>query len=136
MATPDPEVEEILATLGETPLAWLAAEARAAVEALPDLGATAGAEVEAANLQLRALEEALLEPIRRELTATERIGGLADALGLSPKVELLLEDGEAPRRIVLNSDGRRLAMATFVETLDRALGQARERVTVRERSGQ
>lgn len=136
MAMPDPEVEEILATLGETPLAWLAAEARGAVEDLPELrGVAPGAELEAVSMQLQAIEEAVLEPIRRELTATTRIGGLAEDLGLSSQVELLLENGETQRRMVLNSEGRRVALETFVDTLDRALGQARESVAVRGQRG-
>ena len=137
MATPDDEVEAILAALGETPLAWLAAEGRAAVDALPDRAArTRAAEIEAVGEQLTAIERATLDPLRRELAATERLGPLAEQLGLSQNVELLLAEDEEQRRIVLNSEGRRAALETFVGAFDRTLGQARERVAIRRGRGQ
>ena len=137
MAIADETVEEILASLGEGPLAWLAAEGRAAVDALPEQAPrTRDAEVQAVGDQLTALERAILDPLRRELAATERLAPLAQDLGLSENVELLLDDGEDPRRIVLNSAGRREALEAFVGALDRAMGQARERVATRRRRGQ
>jgi hypothetical protein len=137
MATPDPEVEEILATLGETPLAWMAIIGRSAVDALPDLDERAsGGDLEAANMQLAAIEEALLDPLRREITATKTIGELAEGLGLSDQVEVLVEDGGEPNRLVLNGEGRIEALETFAGALDRALGQARERAFVRRRRDQ
>ncbi len=132
MATLDPEVEAILAALGETPLAWLAAEGRAAVDAMPDRPArTRAAAIEAAGEQLTAVERATLDPLRRELAATERLGPLAEQFGLSSNVELLLAGEAAERRIVLNGEGRRAALAAFVDILGQSLGQARERIAVR-----
>jgi|688.fasta_scaffold1812000_1 hypothetical protein len=137
MATLDPEVEAILAALGETPLAWLAMEGRAAVDALPDRPArTRAAEIEAVGEQLAAIERATLDPMRRELAATERLGPLAEQFGLSAKVELLLDDDAQGRRIVLNSEGRHAALASFVDVLSQSLGQARERVATRRGRGQ
>jgi hypothetical protein len=137
MAIADETVEEILASLSETPLAWLAAEGRAAVDALPERAPrTRGAEIETADEQLDVVERTLLEPLRRELAATARLAPLAKELGLSPNVELLLDDEQDQQRIVLNSRGRFEALGTFVGALDRAIGQARERVRTRRRTGQ
>lgn len=134
MATPDPVVEEILSTLAESELRWLALVGRNAVDLLPDqLHPTAGQRIEAAHRQLHALSRAMLDPLKRELEALARLPGLAEELNVRPHIKLVIAVDEGRDRAVeLISVRRRQALERFIQALDAAIGSAIQRVILRE----
>jgi hypothetical protein len=134
MATPDPEVDEILMTLAESPLQWIASAGRAAIAALPEQRRqTPRQRLEAAHEQLDVMSRAVLAPLKRELEALDRLPELAQKLEISPSVKLVFEADEGRSRVVdLTGVKRRQALDTFTQVLGKAIGDARERVIRRE----
>jgi hypothetical protein len=126
MADLDPLVAEILGSLDETPLGDLAVEGRAAVAILPDFSPDAPqTRLESVGIQLAAVRQSILTPLKVELESLEALPGLARELGLSVQVNLLLPEAEGGfREIELTATRRIEALREVVEVLSHAIDDA------------
>lgn len=138
MATPEPETREILAALDESELTAIALRAAATIDALPQRPVESIDErVAAVDEQLRALREDVLEPLKRERDLLGKLPQLAQQLGLSSTVKLLVPPkSPADRRVQLvdlTAVKRDQAFEHFLRTLNQAIELAA--VEVRRRGG-
>lgn len=132
MAIPDPTVGEILATLAETPLQSIAIEARAAVAALPQRRRDNPQErLAAAEEQLEAVSRAASHVAKQELMALDRLVALADEIGVSPKVKVLLNE-ERGEVVELTSTKRQKALRAYIQALEEAIVAAHIAIGARE----
>lgn len=135
MATPDEEVRRLLNALSESSLTAVAVQARVAIEELNETNPEGPSErLEAGRIQVRALRESLLFPLKREMEAAQELPELARRVGLKPNVFVLADEkvGDAPRLVSLTDRERLKRLNRFLAVLAQELDEAEQAIFRRE----
>jgi hypothetical protein len=135
MAIPDEEVRRLLNALSESSLTALAVQARIAIEELSETDPQGPTErIEAGRIQVEALRESVLFPLKREMEATQELPELARRFGLKPNVFVLADEkvGDAPRLVSLTDRERLKRLNRFLAVLAQELDEAEQAILRRE----
>lgn len=127
MAEQLPAVNDILSSLESTPLAGMAAQASAQIASLsavdPDLPDLA---VPARYDQIRILREAILYPLKSELENLRALPGLANELGLTEGISLIIGNGETGREVDFATPAHKEALGRVIEELKNSIDEAEQ----------